>query len=681
MRSRTNLGLQAIARTALAIIIIVIVVIGGIAALEVSMTKSSSSSTIASKSTQVTSSNTETSSSYSNAPSSETSTSLYSDSASSLVNTGTRSQVFTSTSATTSISTLQNETLTIDDSAYPSEGVSTITPSGNYPYWPEGAVWQTLVNFDLQAEQVQGAFQIVPDLAANWTVSSNAETYTFHLRPGVTFSNGDPFNSYVVWTNFYLYSYELGNSTTFWAFLPLFNFSSVAFGPATMNEINESGLSSPSPQLIDLMSSPSWPVHINGSSTVVFQLANPYSFFLNTFADFSMQTDPTFLLKNGGPGTPTSPNPLFQTTALPGTGPYVVSKVSTNAYVEFQKNPNYWGKNLTDDEIAANPILDPGHFQTILVQYVPDDTARYLDLLGGTSQISVVSGTNLQLAERDTQLKALVFNSSSQVMMGMNTEVFPTNITDVRQAIVHAINYTQVIDEAIFGQGFRYMGPNTPIYGEFYDPGNFTPYQYNITVAEGYLKSAGYPNGTGLSALNLTIDSLGTGWEEPAAEVIQANLAQVGITVSIQVVSWPTFEQTIDGVTYNQSLADPTGHPDLTFDTYNGYAPDYISPADFFTSFVTKYSQWSNYAIYDDPASDYAVELTTQTTNQTQLLRAFTVAQSDVYNAAPYAWLFVAQLPLIDGTYVYNTKSIASFYLDPNLFGVSDVPILNTITP
>ena len=523
-------------------------------------------------------------------------------------------------------------------------------------------------------------FQIVPDLATNWTVSANGETYTFNLRQGVTFSNGDPFNAYVVWTNFYLYSYELYNSTTFWSYLPLFNFSSVAFGPATMNMINESGLSSPSSQLLALMSNSSWPVYVNGSNTVVFQLMGPYSFFLNSFADFSMQTDPTFLLANGGPGTPTSPNTTFQTVALPGTGPYEVTNVVTNAYIQYKQNPSYWGKNLSASEIAANPILDPGHFQSVIVKYVADDTSRYIDLLDGASQISVVSGSNLQQVELNPQYKALAFNSSSQVMMGMNTKVFPTNITDVRQAIVHAINYSQVIDEAIFGQGVRYMGPNTPIYGPFYDPGNFTPYQYNVTEAAAYLESAGFPNGTGLPAVTLMIDSFGTGWEEPAAEVIQANLAVIGITVNIQVEATLTFESTVDGVTYNQSLANPTGHPDMAFDTYAGYAPDYISPADFFTSFVSQYSMYSNYAIYDDSAVDYAINLTTQTSNQTALLQAFTTAQEHVYEAAPYAWLFVAQLPLIDGTDVYNTKTIGGFYMDPNLFGVSDIPILNTVT-
>src|SRR5271157_3956792 len=40
-------------------------------------------------------------------------------------------------------------------------------------------------------------------LAQNWTVSSDGMTYAFSLRPGVTFSNGDPFNAYVMWFSIY----------------------------------------------------------------------------------------------------------------------------------------------------------------------------------------------------------------------------------------------------------------------------------------------------------------------------------------------------------------------------------------------------------------------------------------------------------------------------------------------
>ncbi|MDA4130370.1 MAG: ABC transporter substrate-binding protein, partial [Thaumarchaeota archaeon] len=393
-----------IQRVIIAIIVIIVVVIGA-AALVLSRGITSSTSTNSSQSTSnaISTSSSFTSSSPASTSNSSSSSSL-STSFSSTSSSTTSNQVTSSSTLSTSSAANQNQTLTVEDSAWPNVGVSTINPGGNYPVWTEGSVYQTLVNFNLNAEQRQGIFQIVPDLATNWTVSANAETYTFHLRQGVTFSNGDPFNAYVVWTNFYLYYYELGNSTTFWSYIPLFNFSSVVFGSSTLNLINQSGLASPSPQLVSMMSNSNWPVYVNGSSTIVFRLMGPYAFFLNSFSDFSMQTDPMFLLAHGGPGTVTSPNTLFQTLALPGTGPYEVTNVVTNAYIQYQKNPNYWGKNLSSAEVAANPIIDPGHFNSVIVHYTPDGTSRYIDLLNGASQISVVSGSNLQGAEKNPQL-------------------------------------------------------------------------------------------------------------------------------------------------------------------------------------------------------------------------------------------------------------------------------------
>ena len=43
----------------------------------------------------------------------------------------------------------------------------------------------------------------VGQLASDWSVSDDGMTYTFNLRHGVTFSNGDPFNAYVMWFSIY----------------------------------------------------------------------------------------------------------------------------------------------------------------------------------------------------------------------------------------------------------------------------------------------------------------------------------------------------------------------------------------------------------------------------------------------------------------------------------------------
>ena len=93
-------------------------------------------------------------------------------------------------------------------------------------------------------------------------------------------------------------------------------------------------------------------------------------------------------------------------------------------------------------------------------------------------------------------------------MFAMNTQRFPTNNTDFRLAVVHAINYTQLLDASytfngtVYGQTF--LGPLTPEWGKYYNPDNLSLYSYNISLASGDLNQAGLqenfsvtlPNGT-----------------------------------------------------------------------------------------------------------------------------------------------------------------------------------------
>ena len=48
-------------------------------------------------------------------------------------------------------------------------------------------------------------------------------------------------------------------------------------------------------------------------------------------------------------------NSYFNHNPIPGTGPYVVSKVKPNEFVTFEKNPNYLGKKLTSIQVKSNP--------------------------------------------------------------------------------------------------------------------------------------------------------------------------------------------------------------------------------------------------------------------------------------------------------------------------------------
>jgi len=603
---------------------------------------------------------------------------------SSLITTTTSSFTTTAVAKTTSSSAsttpVTNGTLVIDDYVWPDYNLNQLYVT-TWPEWYEDAVYQTLVTVNLSAEQNYGKLQFLPDLAVNWTVSANNEIYTFNLRHGVTYSDGNPFNAYDVWTVFYMEYYLSANSSTFWNGLSIFNMSGVDVGPATFALVNQSGLAQPSSQLLSVMSNPNLPAYVTGPYTIVFHLSAPFPFFVNTFTGFEgMIFDPLYVMQHGGPGAPGAINPYFNSNPIPGTGPYQVTNVELNTLVVFQRFSGYWGGSLSSAQVAANPVLDPGHYQTIVVYFKSSDTTRYIDLTTGKAQLAAVTSSDFQLILNNPSYGVAVIKyPADMVSLDFNNRVYPTNITDVRLAIVHAINYTSIIDHVVFGYGLRVMGPETPNYGEFYDPGGYAPYQYNLSEAAQYLSAAGFPGGKGLPALTLEVDALGVSWETPAAEIVQQDLSQIGVQVNIEVVPDSVFYSPFGS--YQTNVNDASQIPQLSFNAVDGFAPDYLAPTDFWTSFVSNLSSWGNWGAYNNPVVDSAVLFMDHNNNVTAILQQLAVAQGVIYRDAPYDWLFAAQLPLIDGSYAYNKQYISGFYMDPNLMGLTDIPLLNTIVP
>jgi ABC-type transport system substrate-binding protein len=164
----------------------------------------------------------------------------------------------TATASTNSTSSGGGGTLSIDDYVWPTGGLNELNAISFLPYpdWLEGAVYQTLVAVNLTAEQNLGQYSgvFLPGLASGWNSSADGMTYTFTLRQGVTFSDGNAFNSYAVWANFMTWYYLSGDVPTFWNALPIFNTAGVTFDNTAFGQmVNASGLSRPAPGRISWM--------------------------------------------------------------------------------------------------------------------------------------------------------------------------------------------------------------------------------------------------------------------------------------------------------------------------------------------------------------------------------------------------------------------------------------------
>jgi len=388
------------------------------------------------------------------------------------------------------------------------------------------------------------------------------------------------------------------------------------------------------------------------------------------------------LLKHGGFGTPTAINTYYNNNPQLGTGPYVVTSVLLNAYVQFAQDPNYWAKSWTPQQVSAVPIFDPGHYSKIIMYMKPDDLARYTDLSSGAVQIADIQQSSWNLIANNSayQYFSVPPSVGSLEILVMENHLYPTNITAVRQAIVHAINYTDLSAKAYNGQLAPFMGPEYPIFKDFYDLGNNPLYQYNLTLAKQILTQAGidvtkFPTFT-LNVLTGCISCVNV------AQVIQGDLAQIGITVNVNVEN-PTLYYSIYIGTYADAVQNAQAHGQLTLILGGqGWAPNLYTPLDAFVTFVSNTSLSGNWAGYYRPIVQQCVNEFTSTTNISAVQAVCQQAQQQIYNDAPYGWLGVIHpwLPA-GGSIVWKTGVIKSFLVDPTFTGDLVEPILNTVIP
>ena len=580
--------------------------------------------------------------------------------------------------SSTSASSAPN-TLVIDDFEWGAYDLNQLYMIGEWPFPLMYDVYQPLVIPNITAEYQSGIVQFLPGLATNWTISPDYTTFTLNLRQGVTFSDGNPFNAYQVWMEMYGFYYLSANSTAWWVNYPVFDMTNVNFGPATISAINQTGLVNPGSAALNIMMNTAWPIYVTGPYQIVFHLKAPFLWFIGTLATFpGLIFDTQYVLDNGGFGTPTAVNSLFNLNPIPGTGPYMVTAVQEYGYIRFEQNPTYWGKSLSQADIAAQPIFDPGHVQNVIIYDKPNEVARYTDLSTGAAQIVTIAPSDWNLITSNPQYSYLVLPPWMPLhySLGLNTHLYPTNITAVRQAIVHAINYTDLYQKAYFGEVTPFVGPEYPAWKDFYDLGNFAPYQYNLTLAQQLISSTGITN---MPTLLLRIQASCEVCIN-AAQVIQADLAQIGITVNIQVLLTSQWYSPFGSFQTNVQNAAQIGQLAFVLGG-EAWSPYALTPADYWVTFVSGESVYGNVASYSNPIVQKCVDAFTSSADVTAIQNVCTQAQAQIYNDAPYAYIGLSKLwSPGGGSLVWNKNVIKGFLADPLATGEDNDPFINTVT-
>ncbi len=274
------------------------------------------------------------------------------------------------------------------------------------------------------------------DVASSWTVSPDQLTWTFKIRPGITFQDGKPVTAADV-----VYS---------------------------MNRIKD-------PKLVTSLRSDLDPVKkvvAVDSHTVRFELSQPYSIL-----PIVLQTPAWSAIVPNGSGPTLAKHP-------DGTGPFEVASQVRNTSLTLKRFPGYWEKG------------EP-HVDKIVFTFLPDENARVSALTSGqVDLIDSVPYAQVAALQANSAVSVLRFRSSWVDEFGMNTQRKPFSDVRVRQAIAHALDRAQIAKVATFGLGqpaMTMVAPTSPIKVNAPAP-SYDPAQSRKLLAE-----AGYPKGFSMS--------------------------------------------------------------------------------------------------------------------------------------------------------------------------------------
>lgn len=394
------------------------------------------------------------------------------------------------------------------------------TPQTFFYYGAIDANHQTLnmQMFDGLVEYNLETYEIEPALATSWETSEDGTVWTFTLREGVTWHDGEPFTAEDV-----VFTYE----------------------QIVMNEETRAGDAA---EFTFDGERAVWEAVDEGTVRVTMPVATPV--FLQTVRKPIMPKHKLLEFSVEGGASPDAINNAWGTDAsledIVGTGPYRLRSYTPGQLVVLEKNPDYW---KTDAEGTALPYAD--ELRYLIVRGSEQQTAQFL---AGNIDVTNISGAQFpDLKSRELegapfrviQSEAL-FGSPPHLAFNFNAadealaEAFSNDA--FRQAMEQAVDRVRVIEDVYNGLAQIPGTPTAPA-SAFYEDTTDIMRDFDLEAAGAALDDLGYTdtNGDGVRNLpggrelefTLTYNSDSTVFTD-IATILQNDFEQIGVRANLQ---------------------------------------------------------------------------------------------------------------------------------------------------
>lgn len=346
--------------------------------------------------------------------------------------------------------------------------------------------------------------KIIPMLATDYEANDDATEFTIHLREGIQFSDGTPWNAEAAKANFDRWGDKnLGLKRT----------------TLLCNVLKET-------EIVD-------------DYTVKVTLESPFGAFIPTLAHPACVVMSPAVIAKGNEEC--AKNPV-------GTGQYTFVEWVAGEHATIALNKDWWGYDA--DICGGTALVDPdAGFKTITFKPVSENATRVAMLQSGDAQfIWPVPTESIEALRGDSNVSVGQEEGIVVRYLMMNNQKAPFNDVRVRQAINYAINkdaYCAVVKNGIATPATSIIGPAVQYY-----KGNDV-YAYDIEKAKSLLTEAGYPDG-----FKTTLMCASTTTNLKQCEFIQQQLAQVGIDVEINALESAVVNQKIQDVDVPGSEAE-----------------------------------------------------------------------------------------------------------------------------